>query len=143
MTKKVLGAAKKVLTTPNTIGDGGGFSSLLVPVKASPLSVGAVMVGMTALNVGKEGVSLHNQAAMGKVDWQGTAARMTSNYERGGALKMTSGTTAAIRSAAMSGNTQMAYEMVEQTMRGPDIGGAIETYGVTPKFVSAIYGMGG
>lgn len=143
MAKKVLGAAKSVLTTANTIDKGGGLSSLVVPVKASPLGAGVILTGMTALSIGKEGASLHNQASMGKVTWEGTAARMTSNYERNGALRMTSGTTAAIRRQAMSGNTQMAYEMVEQTMRGPDIGGAIETYGVTPKFVSAIYGMGG
>lgn len=139
MVKKVLGA----MTTANTVENGGGLSALLVPVKANALGVGAVLGGMTAWNVAKEGVKMHNQATMGKVRWQGVAARMTSNYEKNGALKMTSGATAAIYRAAQSGNSQLAYEMAEQTLKGPDIGGALETYGVTPKFVSSLYGMGG
>lgn len=139
MAKKVLGA----MTSPNTIDNGGGLSSLLIPVKANALGVGTVLGGMTAFNVVKEGVKMHNQATMGKVRWQGVAARMTSNYEKNGVLKMTSGATAAIYRAAQSGNSQLAYEMTEQTLRGPDIGGALETYGVTPKFVSSLYGMGG
>ncbi len=139
MAKKVLGA----MTTANTIEKGGGLSSLLVPVKANALGAGVVLGGMTAINFVKEGTKLHNQATMGKVRWQGVAARMTSNYERNGGLKMTSGATAAMARAAHSGNSQLAYEMVEQTLKGPDIGGSLEMYGVTPKFVSSLYGMGG
>lgn len=139
MIKKMLGA----VTTANKIDDGGGLSSLLIPVKANALGVGLVLGGMTALGTGRETRKLHNQAAMGRISWQGTAARMTSNYERNGSLKMTSGTTTAIRQAAQSGNYQLAYDMTEQTLQGPDIGGQLETYGVTPKFVSSIYGMGG
>lgn len=140
------GMAKKVLsavTSPNTVKDGGGWSALLVPVKANALGVGLVVGGMAAANLGKSGLALHNQAALGKVHWEGTAARMTSHYERNGALKMTSGATAAMLQAAQSGNHQMVGEMMEETMKGPGIVGAIETYGVTPKFVSALYGMGG
>ncbi len=139
MAKKVLGA----VTSPNTIENGGGLSSLLVPVKANALGVGLVVGGMTAVNLGKAGLGLHNQAALGRVTWQGTAARMTSNYERNGMLKMTSGATAAMLKEAQSGNYQLVSEMVESTLGGRSIPGAIETYGVTPKFVSALYGMGG
>lgn len=139
MAKKMLG----MVTTENTIENGGGLSSLLVPVKANALGVGLVLGSMTAFNLGKEAVKLHNQATIGKVSWQGVAARMTGNFEKNGALKSTSGTTAAIYSAAQSGNSQLAYEMAEHTLRGPNIGGALETYGVTPKFVSSLYGMGG
>ena len=139
MAKKILGT----VTTANTIENGGGLSSLLVPVKANALGVALVLGGMTAFNTGKEVAKINNNRALGKVHWQGAAARLTSNYEKNGALKMTSGATAAMYRAAQSGNSQLAYEMVEQTLKGPDIGGAIETYGVTPKFVSALYGMGG
>lgn len=139
MAKKVLGA----VTSPNTIENGGGLSSLLVPVKANALGVGLVVSGMTAVNLGKTGLSLHNQASLGRVSWQGSAARMTSNYERNGALKMTSGATAAMLKEAQSGNYQLVTDMVESTLGGQGIVGAIETYGVTPKFVSALYGMGG
>lgn len=138
--------AKKILSpfvTENTIEKGGGLSSLLIPVKANPLGVGVILGGTTIFNVAKEGFELHNNATMGRVRWQGAAARMTGTYERNGALKMTSGATAAISKAVNSGNSQLAYEMVEQTIQGSGVGGALETYGVTPKFVSAIYGMGG
>lgn len=140
MVSKVLGA---VATRPNTIDKGGGLSSLLMPVKASPLAAGAILTGTTAYSAGKEALSLHNQAKLGRVTWQTAAARMTSNYERDGALKMSTGTTAAIRKAAATGNPQLAYEMVEHTLQGPNLGGKIETYGVTPKFVAALYRMGG
>lgn len=138
MAKKML----KPLVTKNSVDDG-GLSALLIPIKASPLGVGVVVGGMAAVNLGKSGLALHNQASLGKVHWEGTAARMTSNYERNGALKMTSGATAAMLQAAQSGNHQLVGEMMEDTMKGQGIVGAIETYGVTPKFVAALYGMGG
>lgn len=142
MAKKILKGAGKVLTRPNSV-ETGGLSAHIIRRTASPLAIGLVVGGMTAVNVGKAGLSLHNNASLGQVTWQGTAARMTSNYESNGALKMTSGATTAIRSAAQSGNYELAQEMVEQTIKSTGIGGAIENYGVTPKFVSALYGMGG
>lgn len=137
--KKVLGA----LTEPNKISDGGGLSSVLVPIKANPLGIGVVLGGMTAYNLAKEGIKMHNNASIGKVHWQGAADRMISNYERNGALKITSGATSAIYDAARSGNQQLAYEMAEQTLKGQNTVSALETYGVTPKFISSLYGMGG
>ena len=49
MMKKVV----KAMTTPNNIQNGGGLSSLLIPVKASPLGVGTIFAGMTGYVVVK------------------------------------------------------------------------------------------
>ena len=122
------------LTTPNTIENYGGWSSLLVPRKVNPLGAGVILGGMTAVNVAKEGLKLYNVATTGKVHYQGGPARMTSNFTSGAVEAM---------NRVSQGDYQAFSEMASAVMTPNSLGGKIETYGVTPKFVSAIYGMGG
>ena len=126
--------AVKAMTTPNNIQNGGGLSSLLIPVKASPLGVGTILAGMTGYGIVKETVSAKNRAKMGKITYSGGPARMTGQFTSGIPEAM-------LRSSG--GNPQVLSEMVSNTMQGDGLAGAIETYGVTPNFISALYGMGG
>lgn len=126
MTRKVVNA----MTTPNTIQDGGGLSSLLVPVKASPLGAGVILGGMILGGGLNQGIQHKNRSKMGKITYGGGPARMTGSF--------TSGAVPAMHRAS-GGNYEVFSDMVSSVMND---GSEIENYGVTPQFVSALYGMG-
>lgn len=124
----------KAMTTPNTIANGGGLSSLLMPVKASPLGVGLIMGGISAVGVGNTAIQHRNRAKMGRITYSGGPARMTKSFTSGGVEGMM---------RASKGNYEVFSDMVSDAMTNNSIAGKIENYGVTPQFVSALYGMGG
>lgn len=121
--------AVKAMVEPNTIQDG-GLSALLMPVKASPLGVGVILGGMTGLGLANQAFQQHNKSKMGKISYGGGPARMTGSF--------TSGAVPAMHRAS-GGNYQVFSDMASHVMNE---GSEIQNYGVTPQFVSALYGMG-
>lgn len=131
-TKKII----NTLTVPNRISEGGGLSSLIIRRKASPISVIGITAAMAVGQVGMDMLSLRNAAKVGKVTYGGGPTRMTGEF--------TSGAVEAIHKAS-KGNREVFNELASQAMtdkRYPVLS-AIENYGVTPEFVSALYNMGG
>lgn len=135
--KKVLKGAKtvgKALTKPNTIADGGGLSSLLVPRKLTGPGAALVLGGTAAFNIGNEGIKSHNAAKMGKVSYGDGMTRMTNSF--------TSGAVPAMKNAS-NGNYAVFSNMAQDVVSSPGIVGSLDTYGATPELVSALYNMGG
>ena len=122
----------KKMIEPNTIADGGGLSSLLIPVKASPLGVGVITAGIWGASAVGDIVAGQNKKKLGRVSYQGRPARMTSGVP----TQITNGI-----ARASKGNPELAAGMIEEVMTNTSIIGKIENYGVTPQFVSAFYGM--
>lgn len=135
MESKILKGAKtigKALTTPNTIENGGGLSSLIVRRKFNPAGAGLIMGGIGAITLGNEGLKGHNKATMGKVRYAGGPARMTQSF--------TSGAVQAMHKAS-DGNYAVFNDMAEEVVSGTSLSGTIETYGATPELISALYRM--
>lgn len=133
-----MGMMKKMITANTVFGtngtDAGGLSALLIPVKASPLGVGLIMGGISAVGIGNTAIQHRNRAKMGRITYSGGPARMTKSFTSGGVEGMM---------RASKGNYEVFSDMVSDAMTNNSIGGIIENYGVTPQFVSALYGMGG
>ena len=128
MVKKVFNA----LTEPNTIDKGGGLSSLLVPRKVNALGTALALGGMTIFSTGKEVYKARNQMKTGTVKYLGGPARMTKSFTSGAVQGMN----------RMAKGDYMAFsDMAEEAMTNTGIYGNLENYGVTPQFVSAVYGM--
>ena len=134
MATKVVKGIGKVLTEPNTIANGGGLSSILIPRRLTGTGAAVVVGGIGALNLANEGVKSRNRAILGKVSYVGGPARMTQSY--------TSGAVEAMHRAS-GGNYAVFSEMAEGVMTRPSIGGIIENHGATPELVAALYNMGG
>lgn len=134
MATKVVKGIGKVLTEPNTIANGGGLSSILVPRRLTAGGAAVALGGIGALNIGNEGIKARNRAKLGRVSYIGGPARMTSSY--------TSGAVQAMHKAS-GGNYAVFSDMAEDVVQGTGIGGIVENYGATPELVSALYHMGG
>lgn len=134
MEHKILKGIGKAVTKPNTIANGGGLSSLLIPRKFNALGATLVVGGVSAFNLGKEGLKGRNKAVLGRVSYSDGLARMTNSY--------TTGVVPAMHRAS-GGNYAAFSDMAEETMQGNTLGSAIENYGATPELISALYHMGG
>lgn len=132
-----MGIAKKILnatTEPNTIATGGGLSSFLVPRRFNAPSAIAIMGGIGAFNMAKEGLKSHNRAKLGRVSYGDGLARMTDNFGSG---------VAKVAKRASYGNYNAFSDMTEEVVSSPGIVPKIEDYGANPAFISALYHMGG
>lgn len=98
----------------------------------------AIIGGVAAFALAKEGLAGHNQRKLGKVTYTDGPARMTGSFTSGAIPAM---------NRASGGNEQLRNEMFVKTMKtGP--GGssplnAIDNYGVDGAFISSLYNMGG
>ena len=127
-----MGMIKKMIE-PNKIQDGGGLSSLLVPVKASPLGVSVIGAGILGVSAVNNLVATRNKHTLGRITYMGRPARMTSSVPNS---PIASGIT-----RVSGGNPELAAGIIEDVMTNDSITGKIQNYGVTPQFVSAFYGM--
>lgn len=134
MQNKALKAVGKILTEPNTIANGGGLSSLLIPRRFTPLGAGVALGGIGAISMANVGIQARNKALMGKVSYGAGPARMTGSY--------TSGAVNAMHRAS-GGNYAVFSDMAEEVVKGGGMMGSIETYGATPELVASLYHMGG
>lgn len=134
MVTKVVKGIGKALTEPNTIANGGGLSSILVPRRFTAGGAAIVLGGIGSANVANEGIKARNRAKLGRISYVGGPARMTGSY--------TSGAVQAMHKAS-GGNYAVFSDMAEEMVQGPGIGGIVENYGATPELVSALYHMGG
>ena len=127
---------KAAFLSENTVENGGGLSSLLVPKKAGPAAIAGITAGMWAISGVDTGVKLYNKGKMGQVSYSGRMDKMTKNFTSGAVEGM---------ARAANGNPETLTELVNDTMNGGPSEtrkfSRIETYGVTPEFVSALYGM--
>lgn len=132
--KTVGSAINKHLLTENTIANGGGFSSLLVPRKVNGRGALLATAGMFAISAGDTGLQARNRSKAGYISYGDGMARMTDSYTSGviPAMKRQSG-----------GNYGIFADMAEEVVSTPGIRGAIDDYGVTPAMISALYNMGG
>ena len=67
MTKKILKEAVETFTSPNTIANGGGLSSLLIPRRINAKGAAVLIGGAAVLTTGKEGLKARNVNKMGKI----------------------------------------------------------------------------
>ena len=132
--KKILKGIGNVLTEPNTVKNGGGWSSYLIPRRFTGVGAAVAVGGIGAAGMAHEGFKSHNKASLGRISYDAGLARMTGSYNSGvvQTMKRTSG-----------GNYAVFSDMAKQTVSGPDAGGSLETYGATPELISALYHMGG
>jgi hypothetical protein len=137
LAKKLLNAGKavgRVLTEPNTIANGGGLSSYLVPRRLTAPGAAIVLGGMGTISLANEGIKGRNKALMGKVSYVGGPARMTGSY--------TSGAVDAMHRAS-GGNYAAFSDMAEEVVQSRGVTGVLDTYGATPALISSLYNMGG
>lgn len=135
--KKTLNVAKavgKALTEPNTIENGGGLSSYLIPRRFNAAGVVVATGGIGAVGMLNEGFKGHNKAVMGRISYGNGPARMTGSF--------TSRAPQAMRNIS-GGNYEVFSDMAEEVVTGRNLGGKLETYGATPELISALYNMGG
>ena len=135
MMNKVLGAAKtaaKPFFSPNDPTER-GLTGLLVPYKFSGLGLGVAIGAPIVGAVGASMLSASNRAAIGRVTYQPTMARMVGGDNTGAveAMKRASG-----------GNYKVFSEMAEGVVSRDGITGIIEDYGANPAMISALYNMG-
>lgn len=141
LTKKIISglgsglwSAGKSMVKPNTIADGGGLSSLLVPVKVNKrggLAAISVVGGASLISNGATG---NSKARMGAISYGDGMARMTDSFTTGGveAMRRVSG-----------GDYEAFSEMAGEALQSPTLAGQIDDFGANPGMIAALYGMGG
>lgn len=136
MTKKILKEAVETFTSPNTIANGGGLSSLLIPRRVNAKGAAILIGGAAVLTTGKEGLKARNVNKMGKISYMDGPARMTQSYTTGAVQTMMK---------ASNGNYEAFSDMAEEVINGHmnPIGAVLDDYGATPAMVASLYGMGG
>lgn len=136
MTKKILKEAVETFTSPNTIANGGGLSSLLIPRRVNAKGAAILIGGAAVLTTGKEGLKARNVNKMGKISYMDGPARMTQSYTTGAVQTMMK---------ASNGNYKAFSDMAEEVVNGHmnPIGAVLDDYGATPAMVASLYGMGG
>ena len=136
MTKKILKEAVETFTSPNTIANGGGLSSLLIPRRVNAKGAAVLIGGAAVLTTGKEGLKTRNVNTMGKISYMDGPARMTQSYTTGAVQTMIK---------ASNGNYEAFSDMAEEVVNGHmnPIGAILDDYGATPAMVASLYGMGG
>lgn len=136
MTKKILKEAVETFTSPNTIANGGGLSSLLIPRRVNAKGAAVLIGGAAVLTTGKEGLKTRNVNTMGKISYMDGPARMTQSYTTGAVQTMIK---------ASNGNYEAFSDMAEEVVNGHmnPIGAVLDDYGATPAMVASLYGMGG
>lgn len=131
---KTLKEVGETFTKSNTIKNGGGVSSLLIPRQVNAAG-GLAIVGIAGgITLTSEGIKGRNRATLGKIKYGDGPARMTSSYTSGAvqAMKRVSG-----------GNYAAFSDMAEEVVTHGSIARQIENYGATPELISALYHMGG
>lgn len=129
--KQILEGAR-TFTKPNTIANGGGLSSLLIPRRLTTAG-GLTAVGIIGtVSLAKEGFKGRNRAVMGKVSYGDGMARMTNSF--------TTGVVPALHKAS-KGNYAVFSDMAEEVVNHTGI--SIDDYGASPALISALYNMGG
>lgn len=136
MTKKILKEAVETFTSPNTIANGGGLSSLLIPRRVNAKGAAILIGGAAVLTTGKESLKARNVNKMGKISYMDGPARMTQSYTTGAVQTMMK---------ASNGNYEAFSDMAEEVVNGHmnPIGAVLDDYGATPAMVASLYGMGG
>lgn len=136
MTKKILKEAVETFTSPNTIANGGGLSSLLIPRRVNAKGAAILIGGAAVLTTGKEGLKARNVNKMGKISYMDGPARMTQSYTTGAVQTMMK---------ASNGNYEAFSDMAEEVVNGHmnPIGAVLDDYGATPAMVASLYGMRG
>lgn len=136
MTKKILKEAVETFTSPNTIANGGGLSSLLIPRRVNAKGAAILIGGAAVLTTGKEGLKARNVNKMGKISYMDGPARMTQSYTTGAVQTMMK---------ASNGNYEAFSDMAEEVVNGHmnPIEAVLDDYGATPAMVASLYGMGG
>ena len=136
MTKKILKEAVETFTSSNTIANGGGLSSLLIPRRVNAKGAAVLIGGAAVLTTGKEGLKTRNVNTTGKISYMDGPARMTQSYTTGAVQTMIK---------ASNGNYEAFSDMSEEVVNGHmnPIGAVLDDYGATPAMVASLYGMGG
>lgn len=132
-----MGLAKGILntfTSPNTIANGGGFSSLLIPRKLNGLGVATLATGIGAFGLANEGLKSHNKVNLGKISYNQGPARMTNAFGSG---------VTRIAKKESHGDYNAYYDMMEEVVSSHGIMPKIDDYGANPALISALYRMGG
>lgn len=131
---KGLGKIGKALTQENTVANGGGLSSVLIPRQVNGAGAALIVGGGLAFGMGNEGIKSRNKASLGKVSYGSGIARTTKQF--------TSGSVEAMHRVS-GGNPAVFTDLAEETLNNGSFMGAIENYGATPELISALYNMGG
>ena len=129
-----LGSFGKTLIQPNNMDNGGGLSSIFVPVKVTKRG-GAVAVGaVAAVSMIGNGASENSKNRMGEISYGDGMARMTDAFNNGSveAMKRASG-----------GDYEAFSEMAGEALKSPSLVGQIDDFGANPGMIAALYGMGG
>lgn len=135
MMNKVLGAAKTVASpffAPNNPAER-GLTGFAVPYRFSGLGLGVAIGAPIVGGIGAAMLSASNRAAVGRVTYQPTMARMVAGDNTGAveAMKRISG-----------GNYRTFSEMAESVVSSSGISHLIDDYGANPAMISALYNMG-
>lgn len=130
MTNKILSVGK-TLTKPNTLANGGGLSSFLIPRRLNTAGGLTVVGAMGTFMLANEGIKGRNRAKLGKIRYSDSMARMTNSF--------TTGAVSAMKEAS-GGNYAAFSDMAEEVVTRPF---ALDDYGATPDLISALYNMGG
>ena len=123
----------KILQPNQTIQEGGGLTSVIVPKQLTKLGVGIGFGVMAGATLGVEMFKQHNKMKMGPVSYTGGPDRMTHN--------ITSGAVEAIQQVTKDPAVQQ--DMIKKMMHSTNDGmlNNIDEYGVDSEFLSAFYGM--
>lgn len=122
------------LIRKNSFTDGGGISSLLVPVQLTGTGAALVTGATTAFSLAKTAQQGFNKAKTGYVTYSNGPVRMTGSFNSGAVETM---------KRASGGNYRIFSEMAENVLTGDRAFDKLETYGATPELISALYNMGG
>ncbi len=130
--KKVLKGFGSTFTTENTIANGGGLSSLLVPRKLNKKG-GALLVGAVgAATMVQEGAKGNSKAKIGRVSYGESMSRMTGVFGTGAAQAMRS---------ASGGDYEVFSDMASGVLESPNLVTQLDDFGANPAMISALYNM--
>lgn len=135
MANKVLDTAKTVASpffAPNNPAER-GLTGLLVPYKFSGLGLGVAVAAPIVGSIGATISAASNRAAVGRVTYTPSMARMVGGTNTGAveAMKRASG-----------GNYGVFSEMAEKVVSRGGISSFVDDYGANPAMISALYNMG-
>lgn len=137
MTKKILsglGSAGKSMIKPNNIANGGGLSSLLMPIKVNKRG-GVAAIGLVGgVSLISNGASGNSKARMGTISYGDGMARMTDSFTTGGVEAMR---------RASGGDYEVFSEMAGDALQSPTLVGQLDDFGANPGMIAALYGMNG
>lgn len=136
MAKKIIKGASEIFTSPNTIDDHGGWSSLIIRRKVNGAGLALIVGGGAALSIGNEGLKARNVNKMGKILYMDGPARMTKSFTTGAVPAMM---------RASNGNYGAFSDMAQEVVSGHGnlVGSVLDDYGANPAMIASLYNMGG